>query len=142
MGNRISLFESLGQPAGRKRVGFDINLLPMNLSDGRNIGKLSGLFLFTAPSKKVENSRQSDVFIVLFHVDNTEVPEAQMQEWGEVLSSAYFSARGSLTMGVTAAVKALSEYIAKMKKGAIIPATLGQCFLPLHPHLNSDLRSW
>ena len=117
----MSFFESLGQSAGRKRMGFDINLLPMNLSDGRNIGKLSGLFLFTAPSKKVENSRQSDVFIVLFHVDNTEIPESQMQEWGEVLSSAYFSARGSLTMGVTAAVKVLSEHIAKMKKGPIMP---------------------
>ena len=121
MGNGISFFESLGQPAGRKRIGFDINLLPMNLSEGRNIGKLSGLFLFTAPSKKVENSRQTDVFIVLFHVDNTDIPEAQMQEWGEVLSAAYFAARGSLTMGVTAAVKALSDHIAKMKKGPIMP---------------------
>ena len=121
MGNRISLFESLGQAKSRKRIAFDINLLPMNLSEGRNIGKLSGLFLFTAPSKRVENSRQSDVFIVLFHVDNTDIPDAQMQEWGEVLSSAYFASRGSLTMGVNAAVKALSDHIAKMKKGSIMP---------------------
>lgn len=117
----MNFFESIGQSVERKRTGFDINLLPMNLSDGRNIGKLSGLFLFTAPSKKVESSRQSDIFIVLFHVDNTEIPETLMQEWGEVLSSAYFSARGSLTMGVTAAVKELSEHIAKMKKGPIMP---------------------
>ena len=117
----MSFFESLSQSSGRKRGSFDINLLPMNLSDGRNIGKLSGLFLFTAPSKKVEASRQSDIFIVLFHVTNTDIPEAQMQEWGEVLSAAYYSARGSLTMGVTAAAKALSEHIAKMKKGPIMP---------------------
>lgn len=116
----MSIFDSIGQQSGRKLAGFDINLLPLNLSDGRNIGELSGLFLYTAP-KKTEKSRQSDIFIVLIHVDNTAIPDPQLREWGGVLSTAYYAARGSLTMGVSAAVKALADHLGKSKKLKIMP---------------------
>lgn len=116
----IDLFDPFGQRRDRKLAGFDINLLPLNLSDGRNIGELSGLFLYTAP-KKAEKSRQSDIFIVLIHVDNTQPDDKQLSEWAEVLSTAYFTARGSLTMGVSAAVKALADHFAKSKKIKVMP---------------------
>lgn len=116
----IDLHDPFGQRRDRKLAGFDINLLPLNLSDGRNIGELSGLFLYTAP-KKTEKSRQSDIFIVLIHVDNTRPDDRQLREWAEILSLAYFSARGSLTMGVSAAVKALADHLAKSKKIKVMP---------------------
>ena len=115
------LWNSLGNPSAQRRIGFDITLLPMNLSEGRNIGELQGLFLFTAP-KKAENSRQSDVLIMLLHLDKDSLSDSQLKEWAEVFSTAYFTSRGSLTMGVSSAIKKLSAYISKKNQNSIIPA--------------------
>ena len=115
--NLISLFTNR---TPQKQGKFDITLLPLNLSEGRNIGDLSGLYLFTAP-KKTETSREADILIVLFHVDNMHVPEVRLNEWANILSDAYFSARGSFTMGVTAAVKQLALFLSKETKGQIFP---------------------
>ena len=120
MAKNANLFSFFGSRNPSKPVGFDINLLPLNLSEGRNIGDLSGLFLFTAP-KKAENSRQFDVFIVLFHIENIDVSDPQLNTWANILSEAYFSARGSLTMGVSAAVKELAASLAKDKNLRIFP---------------------
>ncbi len=111
----------MGNPSAHRRIGFDITLLPMNLSEGRNIGELQGLFLFTAP-KKAENSRQSDVLIMLLHPDKGSLSDSQLKEWAEVFSGAYFTSRGSLTMGVSSAIKKLSAYISKKGQNSIIPA--------------------
>ena len=106
----------------RSRIGqFDITLLPMNLSDGRNIGDLPGLYLFTPP-KKSDQSRESDIFIVLLYTDNGDIPEKQLDQWAGTLSDAYFSAKGSFTMGVNTAVKKLSDTLSKQNKGQIIPS--------------------
>ncbi len=111
----------MGHSAPQRQISFDITLLPMNLSEGRNIGELQGLFLFTAP-KKAENSRQSDVLIMLLHPDKGSLSEAQMKEWAEVFSAAYFSSRGSLTMGVSFAFRKLSAFISKKMQNSLIPA--------------------
>ena len=103
-----------------RQMNFDINLLPMNLSEGRNIGELSGLFLYTAP-KKVESSRQADVFIVLFYVDNLQITESRMRTWANILADTYYTARGSFTMGMASAIKKLAAYLAKENKGQIMP---------------------
>ncbi|MBR6089210.1 MAG: hypothetical protein IKP86_04695, partial [Anaerolineaceae bacterium] len=112
--------ELLGKRVPSRQSSFDINLLPLNLSDGRNIGDLSGLYLFNAP-KKAESSRQSDILIILFHTDNVSIPEPRMRNWANILAENYFIARGSFTMGITAAVKKLSAYLEKEAKGQIFP---------------------
>ncbi len=115
------LWNSLTNPSSHRQMGFDITLLPLNLSEGRNIGELQGLFLFTSP-KKAESSRQSDVLIMLMHPDKGSLSESQMKEWAEVFSGAYFSSRGSLTMGVSYAIRKLTLYITKKMQSSIIPA--------------------
>ncbi len=113
----INLF---GNRLPDRQMNFDINLLPMNLSEGRNIGELSGLFLFNAP-KKVESSRQADIFIVLFYVDNIQISESRMRTWANILADTYYTARGSFTMGMASAIKKLAAYLAKENKGQIMP---------------------
>lgn len=115
------LLNLFGNRLSERQAYFDINLLPMNLSEGRNIGELSGLFLYTAP-KKVESSRQSDIFIVLFHVDNIQITESRMRSWADILAETYYSARGSFTMGLKTAVKKMAAYIAKENKDQIMPS--------------------
>ena len=120
MANGANFFDLFGNHNLPRQNGFDITLLPMNLSEGRNIGDLSGLFLFTAP-KKSDNSKLADIFIVLIHVENMEISEEILKEWANILAESYFSARGSLTMGVSSAAKQLSAHLAKDKKLSIFP---------------------
>lgn len=99
---------------------FDINILPMNLSEGRNIGDLSGLFVFTAPPK-AWNNRQNDILFLLFYVDNMQIPNSRMKQWAVLLSDTYFASRGSFTMGMSSAVKKLSSFLEKDTQGQIMP---------------------
>ena len=115
-----SALDLFGNRLPDRHSGFDVTLLPLNLSEGGNIGDLSGLFLFQAP-KKAENSRLSDIFIVLFSVENMQVTESRMQRWAEILADTYFKARGSFTMGMNEAVKKLSAYLEKENSGQIFP---------------------
>ena len=99
---------------------FDINILPMNLYDGRNIGDLSGLFVFTAPQKSGKN-RQNEVLFILFHVTNMTIPQPRLKEWAFIISNTYFASRGSFTMGMSSAVKKLSAFIEKEMNDQIMP---------------------
>lgn len=94
---------------------FDINLLPMNLSEGRNIGNLPGLFIYTAP-KNVEKNRESDVLILLLHSEGSALEDRLLESWSESAASAYYTARGSFTMGISAAVKVLAKHIERENK--------------------------
>lgn len=94
---------------------FDINVLPMNLSEGRNIGNLPGLYIYTAP-KNVEKNRESDVMILLLHSEGSALSEKLLESWSESAASAYYSARGSFTMGISTAVKALAKNIERENK--------------------------
>ena len=99
---------------------FDINILPMNLYDGRNIGDLSCLFVFTAPQKSGKN-RQNEVLFILFHVTNMTIPQPRLKEWAFIISNTYFASRGSFTMGMSSAVKKLSAFIEKEMNDQIMP---------------------
>lgn len=99
---------------------FDINILPMNLSEGRNIGDLSGLFVFTAPPK-AGNNRQNDILFILFYVDNIQISNSRMKQWAVLLSDTYYASRGSFTMGMSTAVKKLSSFLEKDTQGQIMP---------------------
>ena len=112
--------ELLGKHTPAQQGIFDINILPMNLSDGRNIGDLSGLFVFTAPNK-TDSNRQNDILFILFNVENQEVPNSKLKTWASTLSDSYFSSRGSFTMGMASAVKKLSALLAKETQGRIMP---------------------
>ncbi len=94
---------------------FDINVLPMNLSEGRNIGNLPGLYIYTAP-KNVEKNRESDVLILLLHSEGFALSEKLLESWSESAASAYYTARGSFTMGISAAVKVLARNIERENK--------------------------
>lgn len=86
---------------------FDLSLLPMNLDNGRNIGELPGFLVYTAP-RSHNSARKNDVCIFLIHVpDFTE--KMPYDEWGTILSKEYYAAKGSFTMGVTNACKALFD---------------------------------
>ncbi len=94
---------------------FDINVLPMNLSEGRNIGNLPGLFVYTAP-KNVEKNRETDVLILLLHSEGSAVQEDTLAGWSDAAALAYYTARGSFTMGISAAVKALAKRVESENK--------------------------
>ena len=56
------LFHLPGKHLTDRKMIFDINLLPLNLSDGRNIGDLPGFYVYKAP-KKTDTNRQSDILL-------------------------------------------------------------------------------
>ena len=91
---------------------FDINLLPMNLVNGRNIGDLQGLKVYPA-IPKADKSRLNDVIVLLLHSTNTKATVKETETWSSTIRDAYFSARGSLTMGITAASRKLSKVLQK-----------------------------
>ena len=99
---------------------FDLNILPMNLINGRNLGELPGLQVFSAP-KKCEKSRQNDVFIVLISAGNHRQYDQEYSAWGKIISSGYFSARGSFTMGINTAVKKIGDHLQKTYPGMMLP---------------------
>lgn len=99
---------------------FDLNVLPMNLNNGRNLGELPGLQVFPA-SRRAEKSRQNDVLILLITVEKKPVSVREYEEWGKIFSEAYFSARGSFTMGITAAVKKISKFLEQSFPGNLLP---------------------
>lgn len=104
-----------------RQTVFDISILPLNLSEGRNIGELPGLFIYKAPSKS-ESSRQADILILLFFPNNTKFENTETKKWADVISSAYFTSRGSITSGINEAVKRLSLYLKKESKNKLSPS--------------------
>lgn len=82
----------------------------MNLVNGRNVGELPGLRIYTA-SRKTEKSRQADVLILLLHAQNMTPTVKEFESWGRILSDTYYSARGSFTMGISAAGRRFTEYL-------------------------------
>ncbi|HRY20579.1 MAG TPA: hypothetical protein P5198_03625, partial [Flexilinea sp.] len=82
----------------------------MNLINGRNLGELPGLRIYTAP-KKCDRSRINDVLMMVITVEGKSPKVKDFEEWGAILSEAYFMARGSFTMGITAALKQFVSYL-------------------------------
>lgn len=99
---------------------FDLNVLPMNLSNGRNLGELPGLQVFPAP-RKAEKSRLNDVLILLITAEKRPVSPQEFEDWGKIISDSYFFARGSFTMGITAAVKKITQTLEQYFPGNIMP---------------------
>ncbi len=99
---------------------FDLNILPMNLINGRNLGELPGLQVFSAP-KKCEKSRQNDVLILLISTGNLRQYDRDYVAWGKIISEGYYSARGSFTMGINAAVKKIGDHLQKIYPGMMLP---------------------
>lgn len=105
---------------GNGGILFDLNILPMNLINNRNLGELPGLQVFSAP-KKCDKSRQNDVLIVLISSGNLHQYDQELAVWGKIISNGYFSARGSFTMGINAAVKKIGDYLQKTCPGMVLP---------------------
>lgn len=99
---------------------FNINILPIHLVYGRNLGDLPGLKAHTAP-KSADKSRLEDLLIVLISIENGKVSAETLEDWNNCFASAYFKARGSFTMGFTAAMRAFSARIEKDFSGRTAP---------------------
>ncbi len=108
------LLEALRNPL------FNINILPIHLVYGRNLGDLPGLKAHTAP-KSSDRNRLEDLLIVLISIENGKVSAETLEDWNNCFAAAYFKARGSFTMGFTAAIRAFSERIAKDFSGRTAP---------------------
>ena len=104
-----------------RQAVLDISILPLNLSEGRNIGELPGLFLYKAPQRS-DASRQSDILILLLYSNTTPADSAMLKSWADIISNTYFASRGSITSGINEAVKKLSAYIKKENKNKIPPS--------------------
>lgn len=91
---------------------FNINILPIHLVYGRNLGELPGLKVHPAPKNAVR-SRASDLLIVLISIENGKVGAETLAEWNELIAASYFTARGSFTMGFTAAVRSFADTLQK-----------------------------
>jgi len=92
----------------------------MNLINGRNLGELPGLRIYTAP-KKCDRSRINDVLMMVITVEGKSPKVKDFEEWGAILSEAYFMARGSFTMGITAALKQFVSYLDEKFPGILLP---------------------
>ena len=115
------LFHLPGKHLTDRKMIFDINLLPLNLSDGRNIGDLPGFYVYKAP-KKTDTNRQSDILFILFHTENHDITESVMSKWADLTADSYFKSRGSFTSGMNDAIKKLSSFIKKDNNIKIKPA--------------------
>ena len=99
---------------------FNINILPIHLVYGRNLGDLPGLKVHTAP-KNAERARANDLLIALISIENGKVGAESLENWNALIAENYFKARGSFTMGFTAAVRAFADLIAKEFRGGETP---------------------
>lgn len=99
---------------------FNINILPIHLVYGRNLGDLPGLKVHTAP-KNAERTRANDLFISLISIENGKVSAETLASWNALIAENYFKARGSFTMGFTAAVRVFAAFIAKEFSGREAP---------------------
>ncbi len=102
---------------------FDLNVLPINLWQGRNLGKIPGLKIYTAP-KKCEKSRQYDILIILMTPEGSPASIQDYEKWGAIISDGYFTARGSFTMGITAASKKIRKALDDVPENSKVPLLL------------------
>lgn len=92
----------------------------MVLINGRNLGELPGLKIYTAPKKR-NKARQDDTFIVLMTCLEGDPQLSDYETWGKIISDEYFLARGSFTMGISSAVRVFASYLNQKYPGTLLP---------------------
>jgi hypothetical protein len=92
---------------------FDLNVLPIFLQAGKDQPELPGLFVRTAP-KKCDRSRVGDTLTALITMTGSAPLETgELTAWMDEIATAYYSARGSATMGLRAAAEQLNKLVMK-----------------------------
>jgi hypothetical protein len=92
----------------------------MVLVNGRNLGDLPGLKIYTAPKKR-NKARQNDTLIVLMTCVEGDPQISDYETWGKIISDEYFQARGSFTMGISSAVRVFASYLNQQYPGTSLP---------------------
>lgn len=92
---------------------FDLNYLPLHLSNGMEIAELPGLWVAAAP-RRAQRSRSKDMLIMLLTLTGSEAqPPDNLNQILERLAYVYFQAPGSVTSGMHAAVDQLNALLIK-----------------------------
>lgn len=90
---------------------FDLYLLTLNITGGQEKGDLPGLLTAPAP-KRCERSRSGDLLVAQFSmVGGSPLTEEQAEKLLQNTASVYFSARGSATAGLRAAIEDLNNLL-------------------------------
>ena len=92
----------------------------MVLVNGRNLGDLPGLKIYTAPKKR-NKARQNDTLIILMTCVEGDPQISDYETWGKIISDEYFQARGSFTMGISSAVRVFASYLNQQYPGTSLP---------------------
>ena len=95
---------------------FDITILPLFLSAGREQSELPGLFVVGAPRKAVRLRAQDQLmlFLSLVNIAPSKEPvfsPAQQQEMLSRLAETFFTTSGSVTAGMRAVVTRLNDFL-------------------------------
>lgn len=92
---------------------FDLNYLPLHLSNGMEIAELPGLWVAAAP-RRAQRSRSKDMLIMLLTLTGSQVqPPDNLNQILERLADVYFQAPGSVTSGMHAVVDQLNALLIK-----------------------------
>lgn len=90
---------------------FDLYLLTLNIASGQEKGDLPGLLAAPAP-KRCDRSRAGDLLLAQFTLTGgSPLAEEQVEKLLQNTAGAYFSARGSATAGLRAAIEDLNNLL-------------------------------
>ncbi len=90
---------------------FDLYLLTLNIASGQEKGDLPGLLAAPAP-KRCDRSRAGDLLLAQFTLaGGSPLAEEQVEKLLQNTAGAYFSARGSATAGLRAAIEDLNNLL-------------------------------
>ncbi|NPV76409.1 MAG: hypothetical protein HPY59_08530 [Anaerolineae bacterium] len=90
---------------------FDLYLLTLNIAGGREKGDLPGLLAATAP-RRCDRSRAGDLLLAQFTLaEGAPLADEQVEKLLQNTAGAYFSARGSATAGLRAAIEDLNNLL-------------------------------
>ncbi|NMC54891.1 MAG: hypothetical protein GYA48_14790 [Chloroflexi bacterium] len=92
---------------------YDLNYLPLHLSNGKEIAELPGLWVAAAP-RRAQRSRSKDMLVMLLTLTGSQAqPPDNLSQILERLADVYFQAPGSVTSGMHAAVDQLNALLIK-----------------------------
>ncbi len=87
---------------------FDLYLLPVCMDNGNEENAARGVFT-AAPPRRAEHSRSGDLLVAMLAFHGRELPPAYLLESLNRSAQAYYTARGSLSAGLRAAIDRLND---------------------------------
>lgn len=109
---------------------FELYLLPIIRKDGREQTQITGLFAATAPRRSQRSRQQDRLFLwMTMVVGHSLLPEDAMQKVTKDAATLYYSAKGTVTSGLSAAANHINDALRVIAGGQPLGAKLNMAVL-------------